>query len=113
MHVTRRDARSGRIYWGALAFLAGFAALLVFVCFWYLFPSLDAAQEATPREKKQLAAYARLLLAIILIILFAGMLLTLRVGRFFLPGPLRKKVQTKYVDAWAEAGKRMQPPPPG
>lgn len=94
-----------------MAFLTGFAVFLVFICYWYLFPSLEAAQGATPKEKKQLAAYARLLLAVILVILFAGMLLTFRVGRMFLPRSGGKREQTKYVDAWAEAGKRMETPP--
>ena len=111
MRPYRCQARPGRIYWAALAFLTGFAVLLIFICYTYLFPALEATQRATPEEKKQLAAHAQLLLAVILVILFAGMLLTFRVGRFFLPRSWGKPMKTKYVDAWAEAGKRMQTPP--
>ena len=104
--------RCGRIYWATLAFLLGFAVLIYFISDWYLLPAFDAARNANAAEKKSLAAHAWLLLAVVLVILVCGILLTFRFGRFFLPGrrdPLRP---TKYVDAWAESAKRMPTPPP-
>lgn len=103
--------RSGRIYWATLAFLIGFAVLIYVVSDWYLLPALDAAQGATTAEKRQLSAYSRLLLAIVLVILICGILLTFRFGRFFFPRQRDARRPTKYVDAWAESGKRMQTPP--
>jgi len=73
--------RSGRIVWATLAFMAGFAVLIAFVSRWYLIPALQATQVATGEQKRQLAANARLLLAIILFILVAGIFLTFRFGR--------------------------------
>ena len=105
--------RPGRIYWATLAFLIGFAVLIYVISDWYLLPALDAAQGATTGEKRQLAAYSRLLLAIVLVILICGILLTFRFGRFFFPRNREPSGPTKYVDAWAESGKRMQTPPAG
>lgn len=105
--------RSGRTYWAILVFLIGFTILLVGVCSYYLIPAMDAATSTgiTPKEKRQLMAVSRLMLAVVLFVVFAGLLLTFRVGRFFLPRKSGPRTQTNYVDAWAEAGKRMQPPP--
>ncbi len=54
-----------------------------------------------------LKAEAMLLLSILLVMLLSGLVLTFKVHRFFLPKPRAPKVQTKYVDAWAEAGRRI------
>jgi hypothetical protein len=103
--------RSGRIQWAALAFLLGFTALLLVICYGYLFPAMEAAKGATPTEKRGLVAYSRLLLVIILFVLFAGMLLTFRVGRFFFPRSLgTPRDKTHYPDAWAESAKRVKIP---
>lgn len=107
-----RLRRSGRIYWPTLAFLLGFAALIWVVSDWYLLPALDAARGADTAGKKVLAAHARLLLAVVLLILVCGIVLTFRFGRFFLPRPREPRHPTKYVDAWSESAKRMQAPPP-
>jgi hypothetical protein len=56
-------------------------------------------------------AWYRLLLFVLLFVLFAGTLLSLRIGRFFFPRPVPKRTETKYVDAWAESAKRVQVPP--
>lgn len=103
--------RAGRIVWATLAFMAGFAVLIVFVSRWYLIPALQAAQTAQPGEKRQLAAHSSLLLAIILVILVAGILLTFRFGRYFIPRLGHKTEPTKYVDAWSESAKRVSVPP--
>jgi hypothetical protein len=104
--------RSGRTYWAILAFLLGFAILLVGVLSYYLVPAMDAATSKgiTVTEKRTLVAYSRLLLMVVLFVLFAGLIMTFRVGRFFFPSKNAERVQTKYVDAWAEAGRRLEPP---
>jgi hypothetical protein len=107
----RREHDSGRIYWATLAFLLGFALLIVVISDWYLLPALDAARQAAPAERKTLAAHARLLLAIVLFILVAGILLTFRFGRFFLPRQRERNKPTQYSDAWAESARRVEVPP--
>lgn len=76
----------------------------------YLVPALRAAQGADAMAKKQLAAISALVLAIILTSLAAIFLLVLRPGRFFLPRKQEPRSRTKYVDAWAEAGQRIEAP---
>ena len=100
-----------RIYWPTIAFLLGFGGLIVLVSYWYLFPALEAAARASPAEKRHLAAHARLLLAIILVILVAGILLTFRFGRYFIPRAGEKAKPTQYPDAWAESARRVSVPP--
>lgn len=99
--------RRGRTTIAVLAFLILFAILLVAVSNFYLLPAMSAAQGATPDEKRRLMAYSRLLLAIVLFILFVGLLMTFRIGRFFFPRPTGPRVRTQYVDAWSEAGRRL------
>ena len=111
MHPRPADDRPGRVLWGTLAFMVGFAVLIVVISNWYLLPAMDAARNAVPAEKKALAAHARLLLAVVLFILVAGILLTFRFGRFFLPRKREPDKPTRYVDAWAESARRMQTPP--
>lgn len=111
MHPRPADHRPGRILWGTLAFLLGFAALIVFISHWYLLPALDAARQAAPDERRTLAAHARLLLSVVLFILIAGILLTFRFGRFFLPRKREADKPTQYVDAWTESARRMETPP--
>jgi formate hydrogenlyase subunit 3/multisubunit Na+/H+ antiporter MnhD subunit len=106
----RRRRQSGHSTWAVLAFLVGFTLLLIFICYWYLFPALRAAADATEKEKRALSAHAALLLSVTLFILLAGILLTFRIGRYFFPRPTPKRERTKYVDAWAEAGRRMETP---
>ncbi len=98
--------RAGRTVWAALGFMLLFAGLIVFVSYRYLLPALSAAQVASPGARKHLAADALLIMSVLLVILFCGLLLTFRPGRFFFPRPTRPRTQTRYVDAWAEAGRR-------
>jgi len=95
--------------WPTLAFLTGFVILLIPISDYYLLPALEAYRVAPPNDRKLLSAHSALLLTILLLILGAGLMLTFRVGRFFFPRPPLKPTQTKYVDAWAEAGKRTPP----
>jgi len=101
-------ARPGRTTVAVLAFLLLFAILLVSVSNFYLLPAMSAAKNATPDEKRRLMAYSRLLLMLVLFILFVGLVMTFRVGRFFFPRASGPRVRTKYVDVWAEAGRRLE-----
>ena len=96
--------------WAILAFLVGFLVLLVFICFYYLLPALREYQHASHAYQQQMRAWSTLLLAILLIILLCGLMLTFRIGRFFFPRRDVRRTQTHYVDAWAEAGRRLEPP---
>jgi hypothetical protein len=102
----RPRGRSGRTMIAVLCFLLLFAILIVLVSQWYLLPTLNAFKTAGKAEKNEIAIYARLLLAVLLVILLIGLMLTFRIGRFFFPRKSEPPVRTKYVDAWAEAGKR-------
>ena len=94
----------------AVIFLVVVALVLLAVTQLYLFPALRAAKGADPAERRQLAAHATLVLAVVLFVLFAGLVLTFRVGRYFFPKPPAARPEpTQYVDAWAEAGRRMTP----
>jgi hypothetical protein len=108
--ICRGPSRSGRTTWAVLAFLLLFAILMVCVSEFYLLPALAVVKDANPGERLRLEAYSRLLLAIVLFILVVGLMLTFRIGRFFFPRARPPKVQTKYVDAWAEAGRRAETP---
>jgi hypothetical protein len=95
-----------------LLYLIGFVAVLVVVCWRYLIPAVSAAASAIerhdPRQKKELAATASLILVVVLFVLFAGLLLAFRMGRFFFPRPRPPRPKpTEYVDAWEESGRRM------
>src|SRR4051812_25742364 len=102
-----------RTSWSVLIFLLGFAVLITVVCFYYLGPAMQAAQGegVTNDEKPRLVPYSWLLLPVILFVLFAGLMMTFRIGRFFFPRPTTPRTRTAYVDAWAESGKRLAVPP--
>jgi hypothetical protein len=100
--------RPNRTYAGVVGFLVGFTVLLLVVCHYYLLPAIDAAKSATQPAQKYLAADAALLLAILLVILVSGLILTFRIGWFFFPRKSGPRTKTRYVDAWAEAGKRVR-----
>ena len=101
-------SRNGLGYARVLAFLLGFCVLFLFVTNYYLLPATEAFGQATPGQQRVLAAHSRLLLAILLIILFSGLVLTFRVGRFFFPRPRQPMKPTRYPDAYAEAARRIK-----
>jgi len=101
-------SRQGRTSFAVLAFLLVFAILLIGVSEFYLIPAIGAAKDATPSDKAKLVAVSRLLLALVLFILFVGLLLTFRVGRFFFPRSSSPRTQTRYINAWEEAGRRLE-----
>jgi len=94
-----------------VVFALGFSSLIVLVSHYYLYPAMEAAREATTHEKAGLRAYSTLLLAVMLFILLVGLSMVYRAGHWFRTrrsGEARTK--TEYVDAWAEAGRRMKTP---
>jgi hypothetical protein len=109
---TRRSnrARIFRLSWSLLLFLLGFFALLVLITHQYLLPALQIIPNATTSEKRWLSVASALLLAVVLFVLGAGLVMIFRVGRFFSRSS-DARTTTKYVDAWAESGRRvsMQP----
>jgi len=104
----------GAIRWSTFVFLVVFTILLIVVTSYVLIPGLEAIQDPklTPEEKRSLQAWYRLLLFVLLFILFAGIVITFRFGRFFFPRATAPRTQTQYVDAWAESARRLQVPPP-
>jgi len=108
----RPPHRAGGIRWSAIVFLIAFTILLAVVAAYCLRPGMQAAlQAANDDEKRRLVAWYRLLLAVLLLILFSGLMLTLRVGRFFFPRPTPTPTRTEYVDAWAESARRVKVAP--
>ncbi len=105
--------RPGKIHWSALVFLCAFTVLLIGVIYFALVPGMEAASQPgiSEDEKRRLVAWYRLLLMVVLLILFAGLVLTMRFGRFFFPRERPPVTQTPYVDVWAESAKRVQVPP--
>jgi small-conductance mechanosensitive channel len=107
-HETARRLR--RALWAAVAFLCGFAALIVIVGNYYLVPALDAAHTADTAGKRQISAFSMLLLAVILFTLIIGLLMTFSIRRFFFPTSSKPVARTEHIDAWAESAKRMATP---
>jgi predicted PurR-regulated permease PerM len=111
----RVDKPAGRPIWAALAFLVAFLLGVVALAYYYLLPALRAFLEARRHGDKPgtqaISATSALLLAVVLLILVAGMLLTFRIGRLFFPRNPPPRTRTEYVDAWAESAKRMETPP--
>jgi len=85
--------------------------MLVIIVSYTLVPGMEAAKDATAEEKRTLVAWYRLLLAVILFILLAGLMITFRFGRLFFPRPTAPRSKTEYVDAWTESARRMEVPP--
>jgi hypothetical protein len=94
-----------------IAFLLGWAVLIIFVSRYYLYPALEAAGNASPKDKKILSAHASLLLALLLFMLLVGLILTFKVGRFFQPRNRQRPKPTNYPDAWSESARRIEVPP--
>jgi hypothetical protein len=104
-----------RTHIALLVFLIAFTGFIAFLSTYYLIPAARASLEAKKAGDKlgthAISATSALLLAVLLMILVAGIMLTFRLGRYFFPRKTSPRTHTKYVDAWAESGKRMQTPP--
>src|SRR5881227_884994 len=101
--MPRDRRRSARVYWSAIAFLVIFTILALAVAYYAMRPAAAVAHDASPEEKRRIVAWFRLLLAVLLFILFSGLVLTFRFGRLFFPRARGPRVKTQYVDAWAES----------
>jgi hypothetical protein len=115
MSLPRKPAnRSGRTILSVLVFLALFCVLLALVVKFYIVPEMEEAKHlsrsvpAEFRRRKEIAAHAMLVLMLMLTLLVLGLLMTFRFGRLFFPLPTPLRTKTKVIDAWAEAGKRLE-----
>lgn len=99
------------LHWSVLAFLSAFMLILALAGWMYLIPAAAAMEHADATQRLWLRDTSRLMLAAILVTLGCILVICFRVGRFFLPRPLNRRTRTQYIDAWAEAGRRMQTPP--
>jgi len=98
---------SARI-WASLVFALTAIGVILLVCLAYLRPAVDAWNHADVHGRKLLAAVAMLLVAVLLFFLLVMLWLAVRFAR---PRKPAGKTVTKYIDAWAESGKRMKTPP--
>ena len=112
-----RGRRLGRVPWTVLIFLGAFTVGLMMLANGYLLPAhrafFEAKQQGDKAGTKAISATSALLLSVILFILVVGLILTFRVGRMFFPRATGPRVRTKYVDVWAESGKRLEVPGDG
>lgn len=103
--------RTRRFHWAMIAFLGGFVVVMLLVLAWFITPGLAVLgdPDATDGDRMRIAAVAALLLAVLLVMLFVGLLLTFRVRRYFFGDP-RPHETTRYSDAWAESANRLTQP---
>jgi hypothetical protein len=92
--------------WALAVFLLGYLLLLLGVTHFYLLPAYTAFQQAEADERAQLRAGSALLLAVLLVVLVIGLLLTFRLRRYFSAG--ETVTRTSYSDAWAQAARRLR-----
>jgi uncharacterized membrane protein len=97
--------------WALSVFLVGYLVLLMVISHYYLLPAAESWRNATPAERRLLSASSALLLSVVLLIVIVGLLLVLRVRRYFQIPP-RERDKTQYIDAWSESARRMQVPKP-
>jgi hypothetical protein len=113
--IHSRHRRPGRSQWAVLVFLIAFTAGLVALAYYYLLPAhrafLAARRQGDQHGLHAISATSALLLAVVMLILVSGLLITFRIGRLFFPRNTPPRTKTQYVDAWAESAKRMETPP--
>jgi hypothetical protein len=100
-----------KLHWSVMAFLFSFLFILLLVGWMYLIPAAGAMEHADATQRVWLRDTSRLLLAAILVTLGGILMICFRVGQYFLPRPSNRPTQTRYVDAWEEAGRRLEVPP--
>jgi cytochrome b561 len=106
MSETEDSSRSG-LGFRILAFFLGFGVILLVVARYFIYPATRAAVDADPSQRTRLAAYAALLMFVLLALLVAGMILVFRWGRLFHRNEASRS-KTKYSDAWEESGRRAR-----
>jgi uncharacterized membrane protein YdjX (TVP38/TMEM64 family) len=99
--------RLGRSLLVTVIYLAGFALLILWLARYYLLPAYATLDGATPEERQWLSAWSILLMSVVLVLLITGLILTFRVGRYFLPRE-GKPSRTDYPDAWQESARRLR-----
>jgi hypothetical protein len=108
---TPEPGRLGRIVAAAVAFFLFCAVVLTIALNRYLIPAAAAAQGADPAARRQLAALSALVLSVLLVCMLVMLVILFRPGRMFLMRKSEPRTRTKYVDAWAEAGRRLEVEP--
>ncbi len=104
------SVRMRGVSWAPVLFLLAFLVALGVIALTYLEPMLRAASNATPEERTRLSAFAMLALMILIIVLLAGVMLALRIGRNIARMAQRKPKPTQYPDAWQESARRLKTP---
>jgi hypothetical protein len=104
------STRTGRPYWGAVAFLLAFFLLLLLVSNRFLIPALNISKDIDPTGRKHLAAIASLVLTVVLFCLFVLLFMVFRPSRFLFPRKTEPRTKTDYIDAWQESADRMPMP---
>lgn len=102
--------RTRGLSWAPVLFLLAFLVALGVIALIYLEPMLKAASQATPEERTRLSAFAMLALMILIMVLLAGVMLALRIGRNIARMAQRKPKPTQYPDAWEESARRLKTP---
>jgi hypothetical protein len=100
----------GRSVWPFLGFMLISMGLIWVVTRIYLLKALTDFNTADAKGRRLIGLHALLVMSLVLVVLLGVLVVIFRVGRFFFPRPFVKRTSTQYTDAWAEAGKRMQPP---
>jgi len=110
-----RQRRPGRAPWSVVTFLALYVMGVAALAYYYFLPATRALMAAKENQdlhgQRAIGATATLLLIVVLLVLVSGIVITFRVGRYFFPRKIPPRTTTRYVDAWAESGKRMATPP--
>lgn len=102
--------RSRGVSWAPVLFLLSFLVAIGVIAFFYMEPLLKLANEGTPEQRKRLAAYGALALAVLILVLLVGLVLTLRFGRRLAELSPKHPKPTVYPDAWSESAKRVKAP---
>lgn len=105
----RANPRRG-VSWAPVLFLLAFLVALGVIALIYLEPMLRAASSATTEERNRLSAFALLALMVLIMVLLAGLMLTLRIGRNIARMAQQKPKPTHYPDAWKESARRIKTP---
>jgi H+/Cl- antiporter ClcA len=100
------------ISWAPVLFLVAFLLALALVAVLVIAPMLQAASHALPQERKQVSAFAALLLCLLLATLLLGLVMTMRAGRIGRSGIGLKHKPTEYPDVWEESARRVEIPDP-